>query len=115
MTRIVIDPAELEALSVLCRNASYDAAGIAVEAQHRVDHVVQLVAAAGEGGIAAPLRAMVDNAAVVLHSVAAELDSDALALATLGQHGATADALGELAGNEHALLRRLNVLGEDTR
>ena len=46
---------------------------------------------------------------MLLHRVAAELDGDALAVATLGQRGAAADALGDLAGNEHALLTRLDT------
>jgi hypothetical protein len=108
VTRILIDPNELAALSALCRNASYDTAGVATEARHRMDHIAPLL------GPAESLRlgALVDLAVQQLHRVANELDSDALAVATLGQRGAAADALGGMAGNEHALLTRLNQPGE---
>ncbi|MEY2426113.1 MAG: hypothetical protein QOI61_1685 [Actinomycetota bacterium] len=108
MTRIVIDPAELAALSALCRNASYDAAGIATEVRHRSDYLAQLLHASGAGADAARIDALVHAAVHQLHHVAAVLDDDALAVATFGQRGAAADALGGLAGNEHALLSRLD-------
>jgi hypothetical protein len=54
------------------------------------------------------LDAVVEQAIAVVHRVAAQLDDDALALATIGQRGAAADALGELGGNEHALLARFD-------
>ncbi len=104
MTRVVIDPNELAALSALCRNTSYDVAGVATEAQHRMDHLAQVV-----GPDALRLTALADQAVHLLHRVATQLDDDALALATLGQRGAAADALGDLAGNEHSLLTRLNL------
>ncbi|MEY2399244.1 MAG: hypothetical protein QOJ00_2418 [Actinomycetota bacterium] len=103
MTRVVIDPNELAALSALCRNTSYDIAGIATEALHRMDHVASVA-----GADALRVRPLVDHAAQLLHRVAAQLDDDALAVATLGQRGASADALGELGGNEHSLLTRFN-------
>ncbi len=109
MTRIVIDPAELAALSALCRNASYDAAGIATEVRHRVDHLTQLLNAGGEGADAARIETLVHTAVHQLHHVAAQLDDDALAVATFGERGAAADALGGLAGNDHALLSRLDI------
>ncbi len=109
MTRIVIDPAELAALSALCRNASYDAAGIATEARHRADHLSQLLHADGAGADAARIESLVHGAVHQLHHVAALLDDDALAVATFGQRGAAADALGDLTGNEHALLSRLDT------
>ena len=104
MTRVVIDPNELAALSAMCRNASYDVAGVATEAQHRMDHLAPLI-----GADALRVKALVDHAAQLLHRVASELDADALAVATLGQRGAAADALGNLAGNEHSLLTRFNT------
>lgn len=107
MTRIAIDPSELAALSALCRNASYDVAGVATEARYRTDAVL---AALGHDG--ARLSALVDHAVALLHRVAADLDGDALAVATLGQRGAAADALGDMSGNEHALLTRLNMTGD---
>ncbi len=88
----------------MCRNTSYDVAGVATEAQHRMDHVAQLV-----GPDALRLTGLVDHAVQLLHGVAAQLDDDALAVATLGQRGAAADALGDLAGNEHSLLTRFNT------
>ena len=109
MTRILIDPGELAALSALCRNASYDAAGIATEVRHRTDHLAHLLHGEGAAVDAAHIEALVHNAVHQLHHVAAELDADALAVATFGQRGAAADALGDLAGNEHALLARLNI------
>ncbi|MEY2468874.1 MAG: hypothetical protein QOF21_1572 [Actinomycetota bacterium] len=108
MTRVVIDPAELAALSALCRNASYDVAGVATEAQYRMDAVMAMLGVDG-----ARLHALVDHAASLLHRVAVDLDGDALAVATLGQRGAAADALGDLGGNEHGLLTRLNITGEN--
>lgn len=102
MSRISIDPAELAALSAMCRNASYDVAGVATEALHRIDHLTPLL-----GADAARLRAAVEVAVTHLHRIAEELDGDALAVATLGQRGAAADALGEMAGNEHELLTHL--------
>jgi hypothetical protein len=117
MTRIVIDPNELNALSALCRNASYDAAGIATEIRMRVDHVVQLLhannAAADPTVDAARIEAAVHAAVHQLHHAANELDADALAVATFGQRGAAADAVGELHGNDHALMARLHTPGED--
>jgi len=108
VTRVEIDPAELGALSALCRNASYDVAGIATEAQYRMDAVMALL---GPDGVR--LHALVDHAAVLLHRAAADLDGDALAVATLGQRGAAADALGDMGGNEHGLLTRFNTTGEN--
>lgn len=109
MTRVVIDPAELSALSALLRNASYDTAGIATETRHRVDTVMPLL-----GADALRLSALVDHAVTLLHHIASQLDGDALAVATLGQRGAAADALGDMAGNEHALLTRLDTnLGDN--
>jgi hypothetical protein len=113
VTRIVIDPNELHALSALCRNASYDAAGIATEVRARVDHVVHLLHANNGAGEAARIEAAVHTAVHQLHHAANELDADALAVATFGQRGATADALGELSGNDHALMARLHVPGEE--
>jgi hypothetical protein len=113
MTRIVIDPNELNALSALCRNASYDAAGIATEIRMRVDHVVQLLHANNAAGHAARIEAAVHAAVHQLHHAANELDADALAVATFGQRGAAADAVGELHGNDHALMARLHIPGED--
>lgn len=113
MTRIVIDPNELAALSALCRNASYDAAGIATEVRTRVDHVVHLLHAQGGAPDAARIEAAVHTAIHQLHHAANELDSDALAVQTFGQRGAAADALGDLHGNDHALLARLQQPGED--
>jgi hypothetical protein len=113
MTRIVIDPNELAALSALCRNASYDAAGIATDVRARVDHVVQLLHAHNGAADAARIEAAVHAAVHQLHHAANELDADALAVATFGQRGASADALGELQGNDHALLARLHVPGEE--
>jgi hypothetical protein len=108
VSRILIDPAELAALSALCRNTSYDVAGVATEARHRMDHLVPLI-----GASAASANALVDVAITHLHRIAAELDDDALALASFGQQGAAADALGTLGGNEHSLLNRLQQhLGE---
>ena len=108
MSRILIDPAELAALSALCRNTSYDVAGIATEARHHMDHLAPLL-----GGGAASAHALVDVAISHLHRIASELDHDALALATLSQRGAAADALGAMAGNEHSLLTRLqHTLGD---
>jgi hypothetical protein len=112
MSRIVIDPNELAALSALCRNASYDAAGIATEMRVRIDHVVSLLHAENAAADAARLEAAVQTALHQLHHVANELDADALAVATFGQRGADADALGDLHGNDHALLARLQP-GED--
>ena len=109
MSRILIDPSELAALSALCRNTSYDVAGVATEARHHMDHLAQMI-----GPDALRLRAVVDHAVQLLHRVATELDDDALAVATLGQRGAAADALGGLGGNEHALLTRLQNPGEKT-
>lgn len=103
MSRIAIDPEELNALSVLVRNASYDVAGIATEARHRVDHLSALVAPAD----AVRVTAMVDDAMRILHRVAAQLDDDAQAVALFGQKGASADALGSLGGTEHDLMSRL--------
>jgi hypothetical protein len=88
----------------MCRNASYDVAGVASEAQHRMDTVTHLM-----GPDALRLSGLVDHAVQLLHRVAAQLDDDALAVATLGQRGAAADALGDLAGNEHSLLTRFNT------
>jgi hypothetical protein len=113
MTRIVIDPNELAALSALCRNASYDAAGIATEVHARVDHVLHLLHAEGAAADAARVEAAVHTAVHQLHHAANELDSDALAVATFGQRGAAADALGDLHGNDHALLARLQNPGEE--
>lgn len=113
MTRIVIDPNELVALSALCRNASYDAAGIATEVRMRVDHVVHLLHAGGAPVEAARVEAAVHPAVHQLHHAANELDADALAVQTFGQRGAAADALGDLHGNDHALLARLHNPGED--
>lgn len=101
MTRVVIDPNELATLSAMCRNTSYDVAGVATEAQHRMDHLAPLT-----GPDATRLTTLVDHAVQLLHRVAAQLDDDALAVATFGQRGAAADALGDMAGNEHALLTR---------
>lgn len=103
MSRISIDPVELSALSVLVRNTSYDVAGIATEARHRVDQLATIV----HPSDAARVIAMVDEAMRVLHRVAAQLDDDALAVESFGQKGAAADALGGLAGTEHDLLSRL--------
>lgn len=111
MSRIAIDPAELGALSALCRNLSYDAAGIATEVQHRVEGVLALLHADGATAAAAQIDTLVHTAARHLHHVANALDGDALAVATLGQRGAAADALGDLAGNEHALLNRFENPG----
>ncbi len=108
MTRIVIDPAELAALSALCRNASYDAAGIATEAQYRVGAVTPLLGA----DVSMTLNALVDQAVALLQRVATELDEDALSVAVLGQRGAAADALGDMAGPEHSLLTRFDTTGE---
>ena len=113
MTRIVIDPNELAALSALCRNASYDAAGIATEVHARIEHVVHLLHAEGAAGDAARVEAAVHTAVHQLHHAANELDADALAVATFGQRGAAADALGDLHGNDHALLARLQNPGEE--
>ena len=104
MSRVVIDPNELAALSAMCRNTSYDVAGVATEAQHRMDHMGQLL-----GPETLRLQPLVEHAVQLLHRVAAQLDDDALAVATLGQRGAAADALGDLAGNEHSLLTRFNL------
>lgn len=103
MTRVVIDPNELAALSAMCRNTSYDVAGVATEARHRMDHLAQLI-----GPDALRVTGLVDHAVALLHRVAVQLDDDALAVATLGQRGATADALGDMVGNEHSLLTRFN-------
>lgn len=103
MSRISIDPDELVALSALVRNASYDVAGIANEVRARVEQLPALVG----GPEAMRLTASVDAAVQVLHRVAALLDDDAQAVAVFGQKGAAADALGELAGNEHDLLSRM--------
>lgn len=103
MSRIVIDPAELNALSVLCRNASYDVAGIATEAVHRL---APLAAQFPQAQVA------VETAVGVLQRIAAQLDDDALAVASFGQRGADADALGDLGGNEHALYTRLTEEGQ---
>lgn len=103
MSRISIDPEELAALSVLVRNTSYDVAGIATEARHRVDQLATLVAAAD----ALRVSAIVEEAMRLLHRVAAQLDDDAQAVALFGQKGAAADALGDLAGTEHDLMSRL--------
>jgi hypothetical protein len=115
MTRVAIDPEELAALSVLCRNASYDVAGVATEARHRMDHVASLLAVDGRAAESMRLAAVVDQAVAVLHRVAAQLDDDALALATVGQRGAAADALGDPGGNEHALLARFDNEQGQTR
>ena len=110
MNRISIDPEELNALSVLVRNTSYDVAGIATEARHRVDGLAALLAPPD----ALRVTAMVDDAMRILHRVAAQLDDDAAAVTVFGQKGAAADALGPLAGTEHDLLSRLHqpTLGE---
>jgi hypothetical protein len=110
VSRILIDPAELAALSALCRNASYDAASIATEARHHTDAIVALL-----GGDAARVGALVDAAIAQLHRVASQLDDDALAVAQFGQLGAEADALGDLRGNEHGLMTRFTVPGEDNQ
>lgn len=102
--RISIDPEELAALSVLVRNTSYDVAGIATEARHRVDNLTALIAPPD----AMRVTAMVDEAMRILHRVAAQLDDDAQAVAVFGQKGAAADSLGELAGSEHDLMSRLH-------
>jgi hypothetical protein len=102
--RISIDPEELAALSVLVRNTSYDVAGIATEARHRVDQLAALVSPAD----ALRITALVDDAMRVLHRVASQLDDDAQAVALFGQKGASADALGDLAGSEHDLLSRMH-------
>jgi hypothetical protein len=115
VTRIVIDPNELNALSGLCRTASYDAAGIATEVRARVDHVVQLLHANNGAADAARIEAGVHTAVHQLHHAADELDADALAVATFGQRGANADALGELHGNDHALMARLQIPGEESQ
>lgn len=112
MSRILIDPNELAALSALCRNASYDAAGIATEVHMRVDHVLSLLRAELPAD-AARVETAVHAAVHQLHRAADELEADALAVATFGQRGADADALGELHGNDHALLARLQLPGED--
>lgn len=109
MSRIVIDPAELAGLSALCRNASYDAAGIATEVRHRSDQLSQLLHAQGASADAARIEALVHAAVHRLHHVASVLDDDSLAVATFGQRGAAADALGGLGSNEHALLARLDT------
>ena len=114
MSRIVIDPNELAALSAQCRNASYDAAGIATELRVRLDQVAQLLHADGAAADAARVQAAAHSALAQLHHVANELDADALAVQTFGQRGAAADALGDLHGNEHALLARL-LPREDTQ
>lgn len=103
MTRLLIDPNELALLSAMCRNTSYDVAGVATEAAHRIDHLAPLL-----GADAPRLRAAVEQAVHALHRVAAQLDDDALAVAVLGQRGAAADALGDMAGNEHGLLTRFD-------
>ena len=103
MSKISIDPEELAALSVLVRNTSYDVAGMAAEARYRVEQLAALVG----GPEAMRVTAMVDEAAQILHRVAAQLDDDAESVALFGQKGAAADALGELAGTEHDLLTRL--------
>jgi hypothetical protein len=107
MSRIVIDPAELAALSALCRNASYDVALIANEARHHMDHLAHLV-----GADAPRLSSLVDTAVTQLLRISAELDDDAFRLASLGQQSVAADALGDLHGNEHGLLTRLDLPGE---
>lgn len=104
MSRISIDPEELAALSVLVRNTSYDIAGIATEARHRVEGLAGLIAPPE----ALRVTAMVDEAMRLLHRTAALLDDDAQAVALFGQKGAAADALGELAGTEHDLMSRLH-------
>ena len=109
MTRIFIDPNELALMSAMCRNTSYDVAGVATEAAHRIDHLAPML-----GADAPRLRAVVEQAVHALHRVAVQLDGDALAVATLGQRGAAADALGDLSGNEHALLTRLDRPLEDS-
>ncbi|HUR77975.1 MAG TPA: hypothetical protein VMZ22_08500 [Acidimicrobiales bacterium] len=106
MSRLVIDPEELTALSALCRNASYDVAGIASEAQHHVDLVAAYLSHA-QPAEALRVTAAVGRAASMLHRIAAELDDDAVAVAQFGQRGTDADALGDLRSNEHALLTRL--------
>lgn len=108
MSRVVIDPAELAALSALCRNASYDVAGIATEARHHMDQLAPALTHERPAD-AVRITALVDAAVAVLHRVATQLDDDALAVATFGQRGADADALGDLGGNEHALLTRLTT------
>jgi hypothetical protein len=110
MSRILIDPAELSALSALCRNASYDVAGIATEARHHIDALAPTLGADGPR-----LSALVDSAVASLLRVAAELDDDAQRLAAFGQQGIAADALGDLHGNEHALLTRLDLPGEENQ
>ena len=110
MTRIVIDPLELAALSALCRNASYDAAGIASEARHRVESLQGPLSVAGRGIEAAQLGAAIDDAARILLAVAAHLDDDALLLGAIGQRTEAADAIAEaFGGGEHALLTQLRI------
>lgn len=108
MTRIVLDPIELAALAALCRNASYDAAGIATEARHRTEDVHGALTIAGRAVEAAQLGALVEDAASALLRASALLDDDALLLAAIGQRSEAADAIAEaFGGGEHALLTQL--------
>lgn len=115
MTRIVLDPVELAALAALCRNASYDAAGIATEVRHRAENVKGSLSVAGHVVEAAQLGAAVEEAASALLSTAALLDDDALLIAAIGQRSEAADAIAEaFGGGEHALLTQLRSGGGET-
>jgi len=108
MTRIFIDPIEIAAVAALCRNASYDAAGVASEARFRIEEVTGLLMSGGRGAEADALRTLVENACALLLTAAAQLDDDALLLSAIGRRADDADAVAEaFGGGEHALLLQL--------
>lgn len=108
MSRIVIDPTELATLAALCRNASYDTAGIAAEVRHRAELLHGPLTVAGRMAEAAQLSGAVDEVATALLAAASLLDDDALLLAAIGQRTEAADAIAEaFGGGEHALLKQL--------
>ncbi|HVE94293.1 MAG TPA: hypothetical protein VNB24_05185 [Acidimicrobiales bacterium] len=108
MTRIVIDPMEIAALAALCRNTSYDVAGIASEARFRTDGLRATMINAGRGAAAEALCTLAEDTCAALLGVAAQLDDDALLLNAIGQRAEDADAIAEaFGGGEHALLSQL--------
>lgn len=108
MTRILIDPMEISALAALCRNASYDAAGVASETRFRVDGLRGPLTTVGRSADGAQLCALADDACARLLTVAAHLDDDALLLNAIGRRAEDADAIAEaFGGGEHALLSQL--------
>ena len=108
--RIVLDPLELAALATLCRNASYDAAGIASEARYRCDAALAGLSGPGPVAEASQLAELAAAASQLLLRAAGDLDDDALLLAAIGQRSEAADSIAEAFGvGEHALLAQLRA------